>query len=104
MNTKLKASDQVDPDDAPELTPEFFHHADWYQGETPIRRGRPPTGKAKHLVSLRIDPDMLDRLRALGPGWQTKATDALRAFAYGVATPVTEAAPANVEVTRKGRA
>jgi uncharacterized protein (DUF4415 family) len=71
----------VDPDDAPELTDEFFERANIYQGEKLIRRGRPPTGKAKQLVSLRIDPDVLERLRRLGPGWQTRAAEALRALA-----------------------
>jgi uncharacterized protein (DUF4415 family) len=71
----------VDPDDAPELTDEFFERADIYHGEKLVRRGRPPTGKAKQLVSLRIDPDVLERLRRLGPGWQTRAAEALRALA-----------------------
>jgi uncharacterized protein (DUF4415 family) len=70
----------VDPDDAPELTDEFFDRAEVRLGNTLIRRGRPPTGNAKQLVSLRIDQDVLQRLRGLGPGWQTRANDALRAF------------------------
>ena len=32
------------------------------------------------LVSIRLDQEVLDRLRELGPGWQTKANAALRAF------------------------
>jgi uncharacterized protein (DUF4415 family) len=70
----------VDPDDAPALTTAHFDRADWYEGERLIRRGRPPTGNAKRLVSLRLDQDVLRRLRDLGPGWQTRANDALRAF------------------------
>ncbi len=31
-----------DPDDAPELTEEFFEEADEYQGGRLVRRGRPP--------------------------------------------------------------
>ena len=34
----------VDPDDAPELTREFFQRADIYEGDKLIRRGRPPPG------------------------------------------------------------
>lgn len=68
----------VDPDDAPELTDEYFERADVYFGETLIRRGRRPTGSAKQLVSLRLDQDVLQRLRSLGPGWQTRANEALR--------------------------
>jgi uncharacterized protein (DUF4415 family) len=74
------ASAWVDPDDAPELDEEFFDRAEIRLGNKLIRRGRPPTGNAKRLVSLRIDQDVLRRLRGLGPGWQTRANDALRAF------------------------
>ena len=74
------AAEWVDPDDAPELDEEFFDRAEIRLGDRLVRRGRPPTGKAKRLVSLRIDPDVLRRLRDLGPGWQTRANEALRAF------------------------
>lgn len=76
----------VDPDDAPEQTVEDFTRAHLYRGDTLIRRGvgRPPLDNPKKLVSLRIDQDVLERLRALGPGWQTKAAEALREFAYSV--------------------
>ena len=70
----------VDPDDAPELTSEHFDRADVYEGGKLIRRGRPTIGKAKRPVSLRLDQDVLHRLRALGPGWQTRANAVLRAF------------------------
>ena len=67
-----------DPDDAPELTEEFFARADEYVGEQLVRRGRPPGSGTKELVSLRIDRDVLSRLRAGGRGWQTRANDILR--------------------------
>jgi uncharacterized protein (DUF4415 family) len=70
-----------DPDDSPELLPAFFEDAEIRKGDQVIRRGRPPSGKAKQLVSLRIDVEVLERLRNLGPGWQTRATDALRELA-----------------------
>lgn len=43
------------------------------------RRG-PKTGAAgaKKLVSLRIDPDVLEHFRAGGPGWQVRINAALR--------------------------
>jgi uncharacterized protein (DUF4415 family) len=82
MNEKnvVGAAKWGDPDEAPELDEEFFDRAEIRVGGRLIRRGRPPTGKAKRLVSLRIDQDVLQRLRGLGPGWQTRANDALRAF------------------------
>jgi|tagenome__1003787_1003787.scaffolds.fasta_scaffold19823203_2 uncharacterized protein (DUF4415 family) len=93
MNTKqgAGANTWVDPDDAPELTSEHFERADWYNGDRLIRRGRPPTGNAKKLVSLRIDPDVLERLRALGPGWQTRVADALRDLADSAVSDKPEA-------------
>ena len=74
------ASTWIDPDDAPELTEEFFRTADIDEGETLIRRGRPPSARPKRLVSLRLDQDVLRRLRDLGPGWQTRVNDALRSW------------------------
>ena len=63
----------VDPDDAPELTREFFRSADVYKGPRLLRRGRPPAGvRPKQAVKLRISPDVLDHFRAGGPGWQTR--------------------------------
>jgi uncharacterized protein (DUF4415 family) len=77
-----------DSDDAPELTEEFFERADEYVGEKLVRRGRPPGSGTKELVSLRIDRDVLSRLRAGGRGWQTRANDILRqAVAAPTRTP-----------------
>jgi len=30
------------------------------------------------LISLRVDQDVLEKLRAMGPGWQTKVNEMLR--------------------------
>ena len=68
----------IDPDDAPELTDEWFQRADLYEGERLIRRGRPPSAHPKKAISLRIDADVLDRFKASGPGWQARMNDALR--------------------------
>ena len=67
----------VDPDDAPELTEEWFQEADVYEGAKLIRRGRPPSDNAKKLVSLRLSPEVLDHLKATGPGWQTRINEVL---------------------------
>lgn len=84
-------SDWTDPDDAPFLTKEFFQHgevrvggkvirpATGYLGPNGVVRGRPPLrGEAKRQVTLRLDPDVLDRFRADGPGWQGRINAALR--------------------------
>jgi uncharacterized protein (DUF4415 family) len=63
----------VDPDDAPELTQEFFETADFYEGEKLVRRGRPPVGeRPKQAVKLRLSRDVIEHFRAGGPGWQTR--------------------------------
>jgi uncharacterized protein (DUF4415 family) len=67
-----------DPDDAPELTREFFRTADVYRGDKLVRRGRPPAGaRPKQAVKLRLSPDVLDHFRAGGPGWQTRINASL---------------------------
>jgi len=40
-------------------------------------RGRPKTGNARTLISLRLPPDTLARWKATGPGWQTRMADLL---------------------------
>jgi uncharacterized protein (DUF4415 family) len=71
----------VDPDEAPELTKEFFERADLYHGDKLIRRGRPPSASPKQALKLRIDADVVEYFRATGPGWQTRINDALRRVA-----------------------
>jgi uncharacterized protein (DUF4415 family) len=68
----------IDPDDAPELTDEWFEKADLYDGEKLIRRGRRPSDSPKKAVSLRLDADIIDKFKADGPGWQSRMNDALR--------------------------
>ena len=46
------------------------------------KRGRPVGTKkvdAKKSVTLRLDPDVLERWRATCPGWQARMNNALRA-------------------------
>ena len=42
---------------------------------------RPP--RALALLSLRLEPEILEKLRASGPGWQTRANDLLRNALFG---------------------
>ena len=50
-----------------------------------IRRYRgqrgPQKSPTKELISLRVDRDVAAAYRATGPGWQTRANAALRAYA-----------------------
>lgn len=76
----------TDPDDAPEWSDEALTRAELREGETVLRpasgtltkRGRPPLDNPKRQVTLRLDGDLLDHLRATGPGWQSRINDLLR--------------------------
>jgi uncharacterized protein (DUF4415 family) len=65
-----------DPDDdAPDLT-----HGIWAERMEAaiIQRGRPQLAGRKIQTTLRIDPDVLARFKADGPGWQGRMNAALR--------------------------
>jgi uncharacterized protein (DUF4415 family) len=69
----------TDPDDAPELTDEWFATADLYQAGKLIRRGgRPKKAAPKEAVSIRLDADVVAHFREEGPGWQSRINAALR--------------------------
>ncbi len=68
----------IDPDDAPELTDQFFERADEYHGHKLVKRGRPPAAQTKVTVKLRLDPDVIEVLRATGHGWQTRVNRMMR--------------------------
>ncbi len=91
-NSADTANAWLDPaDDAPELTDEILDVATHSVGGRVVRpatghlgpkgvvRGRPPVGAAsKRQVTLRLDPDVIDRFREQGPGWQGRINAALR--------------------------
>jgi uncharacterized protein (DUF4415 family) len=77
----------VDPDDAPPWTREQLEQADLYRGDKLIRAGRPPSANRKIPLKLRLDPDVVERFRESGPGWQTRINDALRRAAKLPAKP-----------------
>lgn len=72
------ASKWIDPDDAPELTREFFERGEIRHGDKIIRRGRPPLPSPKQAVKLRLDADVLAAYRKIGRGWQTRINADLR--------------------------
>lgn len=80
-----------DDPDLPEWTDEMFDVAELrvggkviraatgYLGPDGVRLGRPPVReRAKQQVTLRLDPDVIEKFRATGPGWQSRINDALR--------------------------
>jgi uncharacterized protein (DUF4415 family) len=79
---RVTGSTWIDPDDAPELTDEWFATADLYEAGKLIRRGgRPKKAEPKEAVSLRLDPEVVAHFRAGGPGWQSRINAALRKVA-----------------------
>lgn len=42
------------------------------------KRGRKPDSNAKQLLTLRLDPQVIEYFRSTGEGWQTRMNDALR--------------------------
>lgn len=43
------------------------------------RPGRPPIKNPRKAVSLRLEPEVLEKFRATGPGWQRRINDILKA-------------------------
>lgn len=77
-NKPSSVTDWIDPDDAPELTDDFFDQADEYKGDLLIRRGRPKTDNPKVALTVRYDADIVAAFKATGKGWQTRMNHALR--------------------------
>lgn len=86
MNDKPTKTPWMDPDDAPEWTVEALERAEIRDGDRLVRpangtltkRGRPKLASPKRQVTLRLDQDVIDRLRADGPGWQSRINDILK--------------------------
>ncbi|MFT4255599.1 MAG: BrnA antitoxin family protein [Pseudoxanthomonas sp.] len=78
MNVKQKNSSRISPDmDLPEITDDWIADADLYHGDKLVRRGRPKLENPRQLLSLRLPPQVIDRWKASGPGWQTRMAEAL---------------------------
>jgi uncharacterized protein (DUF4415 family) len=82
-----------DPDDAPELIPELLAGAEVFEGDAFVQRGRgrPKSATRKEQISVRLDPDVVAKLREGGPGWQSRINALLR-LALGLEQPRKRAA------------
>ena len=88
MSVKQKSisQDWIDPDDAPEWSAEVADRAAIWEGDRLIRPangtltkpGRPRLAHPKRQMTLRLDADLIDQLRATGPGWQSRINTLLR--------------------------
>ena len=43
------------------------------------RRGRPPVENLRQQISIRLDPDVIAKFKATGPGWQGRINAILKA-------------------------
>jgi uncharacterized protein (DUF4415 family) len=66
-----------DPDDE-ELSDESARRPMSFSEAVRRQRGRPPVAHPKQHINIRLDADLVDRLKADGPGWQSRANDLLR--------------------------
>ncbi len=41
-------------------------------------RGRPKAAQTKQKIMLRLDPEIIESFRALGPGWMTQMNNVLK--------------------------
>ena len=93
MNAKLRNTPApwTDPDDAPELTDDFFEQGEWKIGDQPVSpqdgaaalqkslsRGRPKAESTKLALTMRYDAEVVEAFKATGKGWQTRMNAALR--------------------------
>ncbi|SRR5260370_42015093 len=79
-NKPLTAPDWTDPADAPDLSsPEYRAKF----AAVPVRRGRPKAKTTKVPLGLRLAADVVESLRASGPGYNLRAEAALRKAGFG---------------------
>jgi uncharacterized protein (DUF4415 family) len=90
MNAKRKKSvrTSTSSDDLPEITEQWLAGADRYDGGKLVRRGRPPLENPRKLLSLRLQPQVIAKWKASGPGWQTRMVKVLEQSAPKTRRPV----------------
>lgn len=85
--------DDWDAVDSPELTAEDFAQmkpardvlpVSFFEGMKEARKaGRPRVEKPKQAVTLRLDPDVIERFQQQGKDWRSKMSDALEKASRG---------------------
>lgn len=70
FNLKAVATARPMSETHPDLVEEMQHRR--------AARGRPPQGAtAKQQISVRLDPDVIKRMKATGPDWQRRMNEVL---------------------------
>ena len=59
-------------EELPEITEDMLARAKLKKG------GRPLSASPRKSISLRLPPEVIERWRATGPGWQTRMAERLR--------------------------
>lgn len=81
-DARITAAAMADPDARPATDAKWSTALPWEEHKERVKRLRgqrgPQKSPTKKLVSLRIDPDVLDHFRGDGPGWQARMNTALR--------------------------
>ena len=85
------STDSVDPDDAPELTEDFFQNGVWQIGERKVSRKEGTaalraalldhssgTAHMQQALTVHYDTDIIAAFQAQGPDWQARMNAALR--------------------------
>ena len=82
----------LDADDGPRITADWAAKSEMRkcdiiirEASPPVRVGRPPklSTERKRQVTLRIDPVLLETMRASGKGWQARVEGILRSEYLG---------------------
>jgi uncharacterized protein (DUF4415 family) len=71
-DAKITAAAKSDPDNPPLTDDELALIARLKRG------GRPKSANPKQPVTMRLDAEVVGRLRASGPGWQSRVNEMLR--------------------------
>ena len=90
MSESKPSTPWVDPDDAPPITAADLERATFQIGGRQVSRaefqqdlvkrppGRPRVPVKRPMLSMRVDVEVLTRLRASGKGWQTRVNALLK--------------------------
>jgi len=90
-NNNALENDWIDPDDAPELTDDFFDQATPKINDEVVsvsevneafkkRVGRPKSANPKQPVSIRLSADVVEYFKSTGSGWQTRVDEILQNY------------------------
>jgi uncharacterized protein (DUF4415 family) len=71
------ANTSVDDDEIPDMSTPYWRKK--FDAVIKKQRGRPTIENPKVSTTIRLDADVLEHFRKLGPGWQTRINATLRA-------------------------